>query len=128
MASFAWEKISVDKTPILFHNVASKERSRSATKSNTSGSGHRLRSQSPKLTLPKTPNLTTRGRSRPVHALTTEEKEMLEFEEHQKLAAFYILNRIKIYVICFRFIFKMFNFCLQGRALKIGSRLQNRIF
>ncbi|XP_059167831.1 targeting protein for Xklp2-like isoform X2 [Physella acuta] len=82
------ERVSAfhNKTPDRFRSRpnASKERSRSATKSNTSGSGHRLRSQSPKLTVPKTPNLTTRGRSRPVHALTTEEKEMLEFDEHQK--------------------------------------------
>uniref|UniRef100_A0A2C9K1C7 TPX2 C-terminal domain-containing protein n=1 Tax=Biomphalaria glabrata TaxID=6526 RepID=A0A2C9K1C7_BIOGL len=62
----------------------SKERSRSATKSKPSSADKRIRSQSPKLTIPKTPNLTTRGRSRPVNIPTAEEKELMEFEEHKK--------------------------------------------
>lgn len=36
------------------------------------------------LTVPKTPTFATRERSRPVHALTREEKEKMEFEEHQR--------------------------------------------
>ncbi|KAH9503508.1 Protein tpx2 [Bulinus truncatus] len=75
-----------NKTPDRFRSrpYSSKERSRSASKSKPSSGDKRLRSQSPKLTIPKTPNLTTRGRSRPVHIPTAEEKELMEFEEHKK--------------------------------------------
>ncbi|KAK0051443.1 targeting protein for Xklp2 isoform X3 [Biomphalaria pfeifferi] len=75
-----------NKTPDRFRSKpnSSKERSRSATKSKPSSADKRIRSQSPKLTIPKTPNLTTRGRSRPVNIPTAEEKELMEFEEHKK--------------------------------------------
>ncbi|CAL1546064.1 unnamed protein product [Lymnaea stagnalis] len=74
------------KTPDRFRSqpIGSRGRSHSASKSNISGDEKRLRSQSPKPTIPKTPELSTRGRSRPNYALSQEEKEKLEFEEHQK--------------------------------------------
>ncbi|CAG5134106.1 unnamed protein product [Candidula unifasciata] len=74
------------KTPDRFRSQphGGRDRARSALKSQISSTTGRMRSQSPKMTIPKTPNLTTRGRSRPVHAMSREEQEQMEFEEHQK--------------------------------------------
>ncbi|BFZ19453.1 hypothetical protein BsWGS_22492 [Bradybaena similaris] len=74
------------KTPDRFRSQprGGKDRARCAYANQVSGASGRVRSPSPKMTVPKTPNLTTRGRSRPVHALSREEKEQMEFEEHQK--------------------------------------------
>jgi len=44
----------------------------------------RMRSQSPRLTVPKTPQLSTRGRSRPNHVLSQAEREQLELEEAKR--------------------------------------------
>ncbi|KAK3731789.1 hypothetical protein RRG08_035453 [Elysia crispata] len=40
--------------------------------------------QSPRLTVAKSPGLASKSRTRPVHALSREEMEQLEFEKHQK--------------------------------------------
>ncbi|XP_005090333.1 targeting protein for Xklp2 isoform X2 [Aplysia californica] len=72
------------RTPERFRTQphGAKQRSRSVSKLTEGSRG--VRSPSPGLTIAKTPNLTTRGRSRPVHTMSREEKERLEFEEHQK--------------------------------------------
>lgn len=62
----------------------SKERPCPTNISTNSGRARRARSQSPQLTVAKTPNLVTRGRTRQVHIPTREEQEQMEFEEHQK--------------------------------------------
>lgn len=82
----AAEKIAAfhKQTPERFrtHPRGGRPITRSGSFSKTASGGKR--DPSPGLTVAKTPNFATRGRSRPVHAPTREEKEQMEFEEHQK--------------------------------------------